>query len=61
MARPRTGRNGSPTNIYLDQEVKRDGAKVAKERYGFSLSELVEELLRKEVALKRGLLPARSS
>jgi len=56
MARPKTGRNGSPTNIYLDSSVKERAQEAAKERYGYSLSELVEKLLEREMSLKRGLL-----
>lgn len=56
MARPKSGRNGSPTNIYLSSSVKTDGRKVAKARYGCSLSELVEKLLLREMSMKRGLL-----
>ena len=56
MARPTTGRTGKATNIYIDGVVIAEGRKVAKERYGISLSELVERLVRREIDLKRGLL-----
>ena len=56
MARPRTGLNGSPTNLYLRKEIKTEARKIAKIRYRISLSELVENLLVRELSLKRGLL-----
>lgn len=56
MARPATGTNGTPTNLYLPQDLKASAREVAKQRYGMSLSDLVEELLRREISLKRGLI-----
>lgn len=48
MARAK-GRNGSPTNLYLDDELKRAASKLAFIE-SKSLSELVEEELRKLIA-----------
>jgi hypothetical protein len=56
MARPSTGLNGSPTNLYLRSDLKTEARKAAKLRYKISLSELVEKLLAKELSLKRGML-----
>lgn len=56
MARPATGATGKPTNLYMNLDVKKEGRRIAKTRYGISLSELVERLLRREMSLKRGLL-----
>jgi hypothetical protein len=56
MARPKTGRNGERTNLYLSKAVKDEAARVAISRYGMSLSDLVEGLLRKEISLKLGVL-----
>lgn len=51
MATPR-----KPANLYLDQNLKEDAVRVARERYDLSLSEMVEKLLVREMALKKGLL-----
>lgn len=49
-------RTGKPTNLYLNQQLKVSASETARMRYGCSLSELVEQLLRRELSLKRGLL-----
>ena len=54
MARPRSAREKAPTNLSLSIEIKRAASKLADERYGISLTELVERLLEKEIRLKRG-------
>jgi len=56
MARPKTGKTGKPTNLYLAVDIKLQGTKIAHERYGISLSDMVERLLRLECSLKRGKL-----
>jgi len=56
MARPTTGRNGKATNLYIDKQVVEQGKQTAKERYGMSLSDMVQMLIKKEMSLKRGLL-----
>lgn len=56
MARPPTGKTGKSTNLYLDPDIVKGGRNVAKERYGISLSELIERLVLREMNLKRGLL-----
>lgn len=56
MSRPKTGKTGKPTNLYLDVEIKVHSTRIAHERYGISLSDLVERLLRLECSLKRGKL-----
>ena len=56
MARPSTGRNGVPTNIYLPEDLKVSGQALAKSRYGISLSALLVRLLKREASLKRGVL-----
>jgi hypothetical protein len=48
-------RKGKPTNLYLNRQIKQQGKTVAKQRYGLSLSDLVERLLLREIRLKRGL------
>ena len=53
------GRSGSPTNLYLSETTRAEGTRIAKERYGMSLSELVESLLKREVSLKKGILNLR--
>ena len=55
MARPRTGRKGSSTNLYFADEIREKGAKLAKERYGLSLSSLVGRLILAELKRKRGI------
>ncbi len=52
-------RSGKPTNLYIPTPTKRSGAINARERYGWSLSRLVSELLNRENKLKGGLLRAR--
>lgn len=47
MARPRTGRNGSSTNLYLNDELKGEAKKVARSgKLKESLSDVVERGLR---------------
>jgi hypothetical protein len=58
MPRPLSGTTGIPCNIYLAEDVKKAAREVARVRYGYSLSELIERLLRKETAMKRGMLPS---
>lgn len=43
-------------NLNLHKGIKMKGATIARDRYGYSLSELVERLLEEECRLKRGLL-----
>lgn len=54
MARPRAKREKEATNLSLSKEVKQAAAKLADERYGISLTELVERLLERELSLKKG-------
>ena len=56
MARPRTGIKGSATNLYIAPELKKAARATAKARYGCSLSDLVSQLLSREIALKRGII-----
>ena len=56
MARPTTGETGKPVNLYLNTALREAARKLAAERYGTSLSGLVERLLRHEISLKRGKL-----
>lgn len=44
------------TNLYLRRVIKAEGAQVAKVRYGYSLSEMVDRLLELEVNGKKGLI-----
>lgn len=48
--------NRKPSNLNLDTKLKKDATKVAMHRYGYSLSELVNQLLLCEVNLKEGML-----
>lgn len=45
-------KNRKRTNLNLDENVAKASAKVAKDRYGFSLSEMVNRLLQIECAYK---------
>ena len=54
-------RTGKPTNLYLNASVKAKAVEAAKDRYGCSLSEMVERLLIKEMGLKRGVLGKRAA
>lgn len=54
MARPRAKREKEPTNLSLSKEVKQAAIEIASTRYGISLTELVERLLERELAQKRG-------
>lgn len=54
-------RSGKPTNLYLNSALKKEAVEVAKERYQLSLSQLVERLLRQELALKRGMLKRKAA
>jgi hypothetical protein len=56
MARPKTGRNGVPVNIYLPKQLRNAGREIAKLRYGISLSELLNRLLKREASLKNGII-----
>lgn len=57
MSAGRRARRGSAANLYINSTVKHEAAKIAKARYGCSLSKLVEMLLRLEMtAGKKGLL-----
>lgn len=57
LPRPKSSlRDREATNLYLRKAVKREGAEVARKRYGYSLSELVDRLLHAEINLKKGLL-----
>lgn len=46
---------GGPTNLYLPKELKREAQRLAKERYNYSLSQLVQRLLVAEISRKRGI------
>lgn len=46
----------SKTNIYLRSAIKAKGKRIARERYGISLSVLVNQLINLECETKRGLL-----
>lgn len=48
-----------PTNLYIPEKMKQASAINARDRYGYSLSRLVRELLARENHLKGGLLKAR--
>lgn len=48
--------NRRPTNLNLDKSVMKKATTLAQHRYGYSLSELVNQLLETEVRLKEGLL-----
>jgi hypothetical protein len=61
MPRPRTGQKGKATNIYLNPEVKKVAAELARVRYGCSLSGLIEHLLRHEVTAKKHMPPSRAT
>lgn len=52
-------RSGLPTNLYIPTSLKRSSVTAARDRYGWSLSNLVRQLLAREVKLKRGLVHAR--
>lgn len=57
---PQSGRNGKPTNLYLDPvECAKAETNAAKRYDGMSLSTLVRELMKLENASKRGLLAGR--
>ena len=56
MARPSTGRKGQAINVYLEAALVAEARKAALDRYGDSLSGMIEKLLRRELELKRGLL-----
>lgn len=43
-------------NLYLGADLKSQAKTHAKRQYGYSLSELVQQLLVREMSLKRGLL-----
>lgn len=48
--------NRKPSNLNLDTKLKEKATKVALHRYGYSLSELVNQLLKCEVNIKEGML-----
>lgn len=51
MPKTTTKRESGPVNLYLSADVRRAGAKVAYQFHGeASLSELVEKLLKREIA-----------
>lgn len=54
-------RTRKPTNLYLCGHIKATASKLAEERYGCSLSDLVEQLLKRELKLKRGLLAKKAA
>jgi len=54
MGRPKSKNKKVPTNLSLSEGIKNDGTRIARQRYGISLTELVERLLIREVSLKRG-------
>lgn len=45
-----------PSNLFLDGDTKKKATAIALHRYGYSLSELVNQLLKMELKLKEGLL-----
>lgn len=49
------------TNVFLERRVKSEIGKVARMRYGFSASELINGLMKRELKLKGGLLNAKLS
>jgi hypothetical protein len=53
--KPPATRNGKPLSLYIDPEIRDAGKALAKERYGESLSDLVERLLKAELKRKRGV------
>lgn len=53
MARPSTGKNGNPVNLYLSPETKQQAQELARDFYGKSLSFLVEKLLNAEISLRK--------
>ena len=48
-------RSGKPTNLYLNKAIVAEGKTLAANRYGCSLSELVERLLKADMQRKRGI------
>lgn len=53
----KTKRKGSSaTNLWLRDKVKTDAKVLARVRYGYSLSEMVDKLLELECAGKKGIL-----
>lgn len=49
---------GKPTNLYLLPVNKTQGQKIARDRYGWSLSHLVNRLLEKEIRHRVGVVNA---
>lgn len=49
-------KNSSATNLWLREKVKKDAKVIARIRYGYSLSEMVDKLLELECAGKKGIL-----
>ena len=48
-------KNGCPTNLYMPENLKIAATHYARERYGYSLSQLVQRLLVADMRRKRGI------
>lgn len=55
MARPKTIQDGVATNLLLARKTRLNAARLAGDRYGISLNELVNRLLAREVEHPTGL------
>lgn len=55
MGRPKTVVDGEPANLNLPRKVKNTARRLALERYGIPLQELVARLLVKEIRHPKGL------
>lgn len=44
-------------NLTLRPSVAAEASRIADQRYGISLSAMTDELLEKEISMKRGMLP----
>lgn len=58
LARP-VAERAEPTNIHMPRKLKMDLARAAVDRYGWSMTKLVNVLAQKEVSHKRGLVNAK--
>lgn len=52
--RPVDIKDGEPTRVYLNRDLKVEATKLAKTRYGISFSELCRRVLAEEVAHPKG-------
>jgi hypothetical protein len=57
--RTRPTRSKEPTNLYLEKDLKAPASAAAISRYNLSLSDLVNELLKRELGRKGGILHAK--